>query len=301
VSDEELTGDGWWPSRHGADDQTGAGNELTAERTLRALRLPREGRVVELGHILGADAAGATASRIFHQVVLAHGALERLLPGAPGRRESYLEEAVTQTYHMGTHVDGLGHLGIEGRFYNGVHYEEFFDASGLTRLGVENLRPWVCRGVLLDIASLEGTERLSGGFAITDAHLERACARDGVEIDAGDAVLLHTGWGGLWTSDQGAYNTEEPGLGIAGARWLTDRRVSVVGADNWALEVIPHEDEQAPFVVHQHLLAETGTYILENLRTEELRETGASEFLFVMSPPKTRGSTGAMAAPLAVI
>jgi hypothetical protein len=38
----------WWPSPYGAADRIGAGNELTPEATLAALRLPRSGRVIEL-------------------------------------------------------------------------------------------------------------------------------------------------------------------------------------------------------------------------------------------------------------
>src|SRR5262245_52034909 len=42
----------WWPSRYGADDELGAGNELTAERTLAALRIPTQGRIIELAQLL---------------------------------------------------------------------------------------------------------------------------------------------------------------------------------------------------------------------------------------------------------
>ena len=42
----------WWSSRYGPDDELGAGNELTAERTLEALKIPREGRTIELAQLL---------------------------------------------------------------------------------------------------------------------------------------------------------------------------------------------------------------------------------------------------------
>src|SRR4051812_12816704 len=42
----------WWPSRYGPDDELGAGNELTPERTLEALALPAEGRLVQLAQVL---------------------------------------------------------------------------------------------------------------------------------------------------------------------------------------------------------------------------------------------------------
>jgi hypothetical protein len=36
----------WWPSRYGAEDELGAGNELTPERAMAALKIPKEGRVI---------------------------------------------------------------------------------------------------------------------------------------------------------------------------------------------------------------------------------------------------------------
>ncbi len=38
----------WWPSRYGSGDEAGAGNQLTPERTLAALQIPKEGRVIRL-------------------------------------------------------------------------------------------------------------------------------------------------------------------------------------------------------------------------------------------------------------
>ncbi len=142
---------------------------------------------------------------------------------------------------------------------------------------------------------------LDGGFSIAPDHLESACRRQGVEVRAGDAALLHTGWADLWMRDNDRFLSQEPGLGWDGAHWLTERRVSCVGADNWALEVIPFEQPGSILVVHQHLLAETGTYIIENIRTAELVASGRSEFLFVMTPLKIKGATGSMVSPVAVV
>jgi kynurenine formamidase len=163
------------------------------------------------------------------------------------------------------------------------------------------MRPWVARGVCLDIAGLEGVDMLPAGFVIETEHVKRACEAQGVEITAGDAVLLHTGWMSLWNVGNEQFLAGEPGCGWELAHFLTERRASIVGADNWAFEAIPFEDPERAFVVHQHLLAETGTYIVENLRTAELVSGGHSQFLFILTPIKGRGSTGAMAAPVAVV
>ncbi len=55
------------------------------------------------------------------------------------------------------------------------------------------------RGVLLDIAALEGVEWLQAGFAIQPSHLEAAMARQGgVEVGAGDILIFRTGWRRYW-------------------------------------------------------------------------------------------------------
>jgi kynurenine formamidase len=112
---------------------------------------------------------------------------------------------------------------------------------------------------------------------------------------------VHTGWAALWMRDNDLYGSVEPGVGWDAAHWLTDRRPSIVGADNWSFEVIPFENEQRPFIVHQHLIAETGTSILENIDTAPLVAGGHSEFLFALTIPKVRGATAGLAAPVAVV
>jgi len=290
----------WWPSRYGPDDLIGAGNELTAERTLAALRLPQEGRSIKLAQLLTEDVP-AFPPRFWRQVVLAHGALHETRLGPGGSDMTYFEEQVTGTYHIGCHVDGLGHVGVNGHFYNGNHYKDFYTPKGLTKFGAETIRPWVTRGVCLNIADVKGVEQLKPGYAITPDDLQAACDKQGIEIGPGDVVLLHTGWGVKWDQDIHEYEEVEPGASWDAARWLTDKRVSLVGADNWAFEVIPFERENGIFIVHQHLLAEMGTHILENIKTQELAEGGHSEFLFCLTVQNSKGSTGAMASPVAVV
>jgi kynurenine formamidase len=288
----------WWPSIYGAADRAGSSNENSPQRTLAALKLARTGEIVELGRVLDSNTP-ALPPRSFRQVILAHGAL----PSDPPSENAvcHLEESVTAPYQIGTHLDGLGHMGIAGRFYNGCSLEEIFDPTGLRDLGIEHSRPWICRGVHLDLVKLiGGGEPLPAGFVITPEQLEQACTAQGVEIAAGDAIVIHTGWGEYW-SDSDSFTAGEPGVGWDAAHWLTERRVSIVGADTWGFEPVPFETPERPWLVHQHLLAETGTHVLENLRTEALAEIGCTEFLFMLAVPKARGATAAAAAPIAVI
>lgn len=298
----------WWPSRYGGDDEIGASQELTPEMTLAAIQLVREGRIVELSHPLEKGmpvwpppgvAPYLEGARPYFQSIVAFAQLNPMAP--EGNSMGYFEENVFKTYHMGTHLDGLPHVGIDGRYYNGIHYKDFYTPTGVTKLGIETVRPWVARGVLLNIAAVVGVEMLEEGFVITPEHLEEACRVQEVEVRRGDAVILHTGYGALWMVDNARYNNLEPGIGWAAAHWLTDRRITVVGADTWSVEVLPGEHPDKPFVVHQHLLAETGTHIVENLKTQELVDSGRSEFLFIMLPLKAKGATGSQVSPVAVL
>lgn len=295
-----YTTDQWWPSRYGADDLLGSGNELTPERTLEAINLVREGKIVELARVLEMGAPTWGDVRLFHQTTTAHNSLEQTLMGKTGNRINVFEEQVTQIYHIGTHLDGFAHVGIDGVHYNGHRYGQFYTPTGVTKFGMESVRPWMSRGVFLDIAAVVGVQMLEEGFVITPDHLESACEAQNVEIRAGDAVLFHTGYGSLWMVDNDRYNNNSPGLGWDAAHWLTDRRVSLVGADNWGIEALPGEQPDAPFVVHQHFLTEAGTHLLENVKTEALLGLERSEFLFICAPNKTKGSTGSMVNPLAV-
>jgi kynurenine formamidase len=288
----------WWPSRYGAGDMQGALNEITPERTIAALKIPTTGTIIELAPVLERDMPGPI-NRDWRQIILA----ESAMPGhndAPSEFTGF-EEFVLSGLHVGCHVDGLAHVGIAGRGYNGIHWSEFLQREGLKKLGAENMRPWVTRGLCLDVTAIHGVDMLDEGYVITVADLEAACQRQDVEIGAGDAVLLHTGWMSLWQKDNDRFLAGEPGIGWDAAHWLTDRRVSVIGADNWALEVLPFETPEQAFVVHQHLLAETGTYILENPKTADLVAGGHSEFLFIMTPIKGTGSTASMVSPIAIV
>lgn len=284
----------WYPSRYGAGDEAGALNEITPAGVVRAAGLVRTGRVFDLAHVL--DAGGpAFPGRAFRQRL---GAPE----GGIGRnRVGWVVETVMAPSQIGTHMDGLNHLRIAERSYNGFALKEIAEEWGTNRLGIETLPQIVTRGLLLDIAALRGVDRLAAGEVVTPADAEKALARHGLTVEPGDAVLFHTGWGAQWGADDDAYSAGEPGPGVALGAWLATQRVALTGCDTWSFGPVPPEDPDEPFVVPQILNAHHGVVVLENLRLAELAAAGAAEFLFVVSHAKLRGATGAWVAPLAII
>ena len=67
-------------------------------------------------------------------------------------------ERIEMTAHVGTHIDALGHMTIGDRMYNGVSAEDTVGDFGLKELGVEQVPPIITRGVLLDVAGLDGDD-----------------------------------------------------------------------------------------------------------------------------------------------
>jgi len=144
--------------------------------------------------------------------------------------------------------------------------------NGLVKLSTAEIPPIVTRGVLLDIAALRGVAMLEAGTAINRPEIDSACARQGVAIGRGDVVIFHTGYQAMAAKDEAAFLAKEPGLGKGGAEHLASLGVVAVGLDSWAVEVIPSEDPEEFFPVHQILLAKNGIYILENIDTAALAQ-----------------------------
>jgi kynurenine formamidase len=296
----------FWPSRYGADDQAGALNEIGAANVVRAARLVREGRVFDLAYVLDehVPSFGARSFRQYLTTTAFH--LNQRAPGAGpeglGKNNvNWIVEYVSAPSQIGTHMDGLNHLHIGDRAYNGHRLCEIIEEHGTNRLGIETLPQVVTRGLLLDIAAVRGRESLGRGEVITPDDAQSALARARLTVEPGDAVLFHTGWGRQWGVDNAAYSDGEPGPGRGLADWLVDHRVAMTGCDTWSYGPVPAEDPDEPFVVPQMLNVKHGVVVLENLRLADAAAAALTEFMFIVSHAKLRGATGAWVAPLAVI
>jgi kynurenine formamidase len=295
----------WWPSRYGADDQIGTLNEITPKVVLDAVRLVKTGHVVDLGRILDENTP-KFPGRFWHQTINVSAPYTNLRRSDTvgkgwGKNEiNWITEIQVGTFQVGTQLDSIGHIQIGDRFYNGWRARDVVEDWGLNRFGMETVPPIITRGVLIDIAAYKGVARLRPGYVITLKDVQGAMAKEGVKVRPGDAVLFHTGWGGLWDGDNKTFLSGEPGPGMEVVRWLYARRVALTGADTWSYGPVPGEDPERPFLVPQTMYVKMGLFGLENLATEELATRKAYQFLFVLTHHKTRGSTAAIIAPAAV-
>jgi kynurenine formamidase len=287
----------WPPSRFGADDTLGAVNLLGPEHATRAAKLVKTGRTYALGVVTGPDTP-AYGPRKFNLTVL------QLSDGTGqtlgSNRATGNDDLLYTFMGIGSQIDGLGHMGVDHVYYNGTRASEFVTTAGLTKLGTESIPPIVTRGVLLDMARHFGKDMLAEGTAFNVSEIEAAAKAQKVEIREGDVVLFHTGWLDLADRDAARFMAAEPGLGLEGARHLASKGVVAIGADTWALEVIPFEDEKQAFPVHPELLARNGVYILENMDTRALARDRVYEFMFVLGQPRFQGAVQAIINPVAI-
>lgn len=293
-----LTADeDWQTSQWGPDDTLGAINRLSPERVLEAASLIRTGKTYALGVETGPDTP-AFPPRSYSMTILQPGDGTGQTLGE--NRATGNDDMMIAWLGIGSQIDGLGHIGIDHVYYNGHHASDFVTPTGLTKFGTHELPPIVTRGVLLDMTRHYEMDPLPEGTAFNRAEIKAAAEAQGVELREGDVVLFHTGWQALAETDPERFISGEPGLGLDGARYLAGIGAVAIGADNWALEPIPHEDPQLAFPVHVELLAKEGIYILENMNTAELAADEGWEFLFVLGTPRFVGAVQMVINPVAI-
>jgi kynurenine formamidase len=302
VSSAPASAQGWrppadsarCPSRWGAGDERGSANLMSPETVLRATRLIRTGQVFELGRELS-PTMPMFGTRRFELLTK-----RTVMNPQPNRRGSNEEIVYTELGHVGTQLDGFAHQTIGDGLYNCHDIDEISSRTGFTKLGVQQVGTLMTRGVLIDVAALKGVPVLPDSYEITVGDLQQALKRQGLTIQAGDAVLVHTGWGTLWGKDNARFVATCPGIGTAAAEWLASQNPMLVGADNWPIEVAPNPNPDLSLPVHQIMLVVNGIHLLENLKLDELAAAGAHEFALIVQPLKVQGGTGSTVAPAAI-
>ena len=303
-------------SPFGPEDQIGATNRITAEVTKAAASEIQEGKVIALSNPLE-DGVPLFGTRFAKTILTA----TSLVPGAEygENKLTYMEDTYLSQSHVGTHLDGLGHIGVKDCYYNQTPMGKFVTQNKLLKLGLDKLKSFQTRGVVIDMVKVfEQAGKLKSnaacrkpcvdkGAVITAADLQAGLKMYNVTLREGDVVVIHTGWEDLflqYPAQNALYNSGEAGLGIEAAKWLAAQKIVAVGVDNWAVEVIPGENPKIAFPVHQFLLTDNGIHIIENTRTDliadEAAKTGRATFFFSMTVPKVVGLTGTFVAPEAI-
>lgn len=314
---------GWFPSRYGAGDQVGALNEITPQKTLSALQLIKNNKnkgpkTYQLGEMLQ-EGAPAYGTRKYVQTRVG----PTLAPPYSGDNHvNGMEEAIETTYQIATQLDGLPHIGVENRFYNGYTTEELIagNSAGVNYLGQEHVPPFITRGLLLDVLAVkvaqgdsdalgepvDGMPILGDSYRVTVEDLEAAIKMARVKggVQPGDVVMIRTGWSHLFDANdpdkKARYLATEPGIYLREARWLASMRPAVVASDVWALEVLPAPPPWSAtqfFPVHQELLTHNGIRIGEGFNLEELSADRVYESVFFYTTQRGKGATAGNVGP----
>ena len=289
--------DDWYPSKYGADDTLGAINNLSPDIVVEAAKLVKLGKTYPLGVVTGRGTP-AYPPRTFSITVLQGGDGTGTPVGA--NRATGNDDLMFTWVGIGSQIDGLGHMGIDHVYYNGLKAEDIVAPTGLKELSTDKLPPIVSRGVLIDLTRYFETSMLEEGTAYNSEEIEEQATAQGIEIKKGDVVLFYTGWINLTGVDNERLMSGAPGLGMDGAKYLADKGVVAIGSDTWGLEVVPAEDPTEVFPVHPYLLAKQGIYILENMDVRDLAKDEGWEFMFVLGQPRFEGSVQAVINPVAI-
>jgi kynurenine formamidase len=173
--------------------------------------------------------------------------------------------------HTGTHVDALNHMRREDRGRS-------IDTMPLSMFYTE--------GICLDLSG-KGLREL-----IEPSDLEAALSTAGLDIRAGDTVLLYT------DHHRRAFGTEHwqagPGVSAEAVRWLGRQSIAAFGVETMAPGVLHVSNRE----VH-HICGEMGFTHYENLVNLH-RLIGRGRFRFIGLPLKIRGGTGSPVRAVAV-
>lgn len=297
----------WWPSRWGANDQSGASNWITPEKVLGAVKLVRTGKTYELGQPYNAS------------MPMGFGRSYSLtIPGSPthgplgsNQLVAHDEFVAASLGQVGTQFDGPGHIGkrmrmadgtIQDVFYNGFTREEMRDPYGLKKLGVENVKPIITRGIVIDVAGLKNVATLPAGYEVTVSDVRAALTRQGIaeaSITPGDAIFFNYGTSFGWTDPGKRVAGPPSGIGLEVAQWIIEKQASMVGSDAGGTEAAPRDSSLA-FPVHEELIMKHGIFNLENMTFESLLADRVYEFLFILAPLRLEGATGSPSRPIAI-
>jgi hypothetical protein len=337
----------------GPDDQRGRLNLLTPERVKRAVVEVREGLTFCLSLPLDYPGGNILNPRRYPprlRATVRDGRPNYAFPLEllkPGLTDVVCDDAVTMHLQYSTQWDSFAHVGSlfdadgdgvpEPVFYNGFRGGEHItipdhgvrvvmdgaipmegsqalEGVCARALGVERMAETCMqgRGVMIDLHAAYGRKRHYVGYD----DLMGIMQADKVEVETGDMVCLHTGFGDLILSmkkNPDAHTLENSCAVINGRderllNWITDSGLVVLIADNYAVEGVPSRPgigRCADMPLHEHCLFKLGVHLGELFHLGELarwlRAHKRSRFLLTAPPLRLPGAVGSPATPVATV
>src|SRR5689334_17998526 len=167
----------------GPNDQTGATNRVTPAVTKAAAAEIQEGKVVVMSYPL-ADGIPLFGTRFTKTILTA----VTLAPGAAlGENQlTYMEDTWLSQSHVGTHLDGLGHIGRKDCYFNQTPMGKFITQNTMTKLGLEHLKSFATRGVLIDMVKVyQQANKLKTNSACKKPCIDKGTVFTKADLEAG--------------------------------------------------------------------------------------------------------------------
>jgi kynurenine formamidase len=292
-------GYGWiW----GPNDEIGALNAITEQKVMAALQITKQGKVYDLGVLYDRNSfqwAGHSPAEVI-AFRTPEGLKRQDIESITGqKKDAWHSNAVFINDNVGTQIDSLCHVtrGDENHWYNGYKESEWGGNFGPRKACADKMPPIITRGVLIDVAGAKGQVPLASGYAIAPDELKSVLAKQGVDVQPGDAVFIRTGilslWGEAGHDKAKLAPHDSAGITLEAAKWLVEEKGAVlIGSDTSGLECVGACWKPGQFYpAHMYLLIEQGVYIGEFHNLEELAKDKVYEFLYMVSTNKIRGTT----------
>ncbi|RDI45087.1 cyclase family protein [Nocardia mexicana] len=312
--------------RWGAADELGTLNFITPDKVAQAARLVRHGRVFPLG--VDFDSSGPQGAFKFRQnpvhVMTVDGGDARTMAeyglrwggngfgqefggffAGAGNPFRFNDDLIIMPLQAATQWDALSHVYYDDRLYNGFPASSVTSA-GAFHCGIDKVdgKGITTRGVLLDLVRHRGADVfLEPGNPVTPDELDEVARVQGVEVGRGDIVLVRTGW---WARFQETGNGAEPysGLDWLCAKWLHEREVAAVAADNLMVEDVVSGVDGTFLPMHMLCLRDMGLMLGEywdfTALAADCAADGVYDFQLIAPPLRVIGAVGSPLNPIAI-
>jgi len=332
----------------GADDQAGRLNLITPEKVLQGIAEVHAGLSFNLSLPLDVPGGNVLNPRRYPPVLRPTLRNQQpnmnyaLGKDNPHHTDVVSDDLAILHLQYSTQWDSLAHVGslfdanddgvAEAVYYNGyragidvVGPSDAADAgifsslenrstSNAKALGIEKMAERCVQGraVMIDLHAHVGNQRVNVDYNVLNEILNK----DSITIERGDMVCLHTGFAELLLgmNRQPDESVLAHSCAVLEGRdpklleWISDSGLSVIIADNYAVEAHPashHNGSCATLPLHEHCLFKLGIHLGELWHLTPLanwlRVNQRSRFLLTAPPLRLPGAVGSPVAPIATV
>jgi len=183
------------------------------------------------------------------------------------KEDGYNLEVLFLSSHTGTHMDAPHHFLEKGAKIHEISLKKLVSEAALIQC------------------------RKNGGQSITKTDIQKFEKNHG-KIENFSSVIFYTGW--QKNLQKKYYFTKNPGLSVSAAKYLTSKKISLVGIDSPSIDL----GKDPKFSVHQ-VFAKKGVLIVENLAN--LDKIKSPTFHLVVLPLKLKNATGSPVRAIAFV